>query len=161
MCAQSSCYTFEKGERDSSVQEKAITTYACLHRPSLLHRWLGLNSRSKSIASSERGQHTRPGNWPKLVATCIGRHGRMVHGWHLQGCTTLFHQMYTIHAFKHSQPFPVVYCLPPRKSQEVYAKLFSIFAEAMDNLLAQPRIVRATCTAEVHVHISGIFTWPL
>ena len=73
--------------------------------------------------------------------------------WYMDGTfkvsPRLFHQVYTIHAFKYGQQFPLVYCLLPGKSEEVYAKLFSIIAEAMGNLQLQPQLARATADFEI------------
>ena len=73
--------------------------------------------------------------------------------WYMDGTfmvtPRLFHQVYIIHAFKHGQQFPLVYyCLLPGKTQEVY-EVFSILAEEMDYLHAQPCIVRATADFEI------------
>ena len=73
--------------------------------------------------------------------------------WYMDGTfkivPRLFHQVYTIHVFKHGQQFPLVYCLLSGKTQEVYEKVFSILTEEMDNLHAQPCIVRATADFEI------------
>ena len=61
----------------------------------------------------------------------------------------LFHQVYTIHVFKHGKQFPLVYCLLPGKSQIIYAKLFAILSDAMDNLMLQPQFQRVTSDFEL------------
>ena len=75
--------------------------------------------------------------------------------WYMDGTfkvsPRLFHQVYTIHAFKHDQQFPLAYCLLPGKSEEVYSKVFSIIAEAMDNLQLQPQLARVTADFELVV----------
>ena len=44
----------------------------------------------------------------------------------------LFYQIFTIHAFKHGQQFPLVYCLLPGKSRDTYNRCISILKEAQD-----------------------------
>lgn len=61
----------------------------------------------------------------------------------------LFHQVYTIHVFKHGKQFLVVYCLLPGKSRDVYAKVFTILSDAMDDLLLQPQFTRVTSDFEL------------
>ena len=46
----------------------------------------------------------------------------------------LFYQVFTIHVFKHGQRFPLVYCLLPGKSRDMYNRCISILKEeAQDN----------------------------
>ena len=63
----------------------------------------------------------------------------------------LFHQVYTIHVFKHGKQFPLVYCLLPGKSQIIYAKLFAILSDAMDDLMVQPQFQRVTSDFELAI----------
>ncbi len=46
-------------------------------------------------------------------------------------CPRLFYQIFTIHAFFHGQQFPLVYCLLPSKSREVYNRMFDILKTAL------------------------------
>ena len=41
----------------------------------------------------------------------------------------LFYQVFIIHVFKHGQQFPLVYCLLPGKSRDMYNRCISILKE--------------------------------
>ena len=51
-----------------------------------------------------------------------------------QICPRLFYHIFTIHASKHGQQFPMVYFLLPSKSQEVYNTAFILLKEAAQNI---------------------------
>ena len=53
----------------------------------------------------------------------------------------LFYQVFTVHAFKHGQPFPLAYCLLPGKSREAYNECFTMLKSACQdrNLNVLPR----------------------
>ncbi len=51
-----------------------------------------------------------------------------------QICPRLFYQLFNINVFIHQQHFPVVYCLLPRKTWEVYNRAFTLVKEAAQNL---------------------------
>ena len=52
----------------------------------------------------------------------------------------LFHQVLTVHCFKHGKQFPLVYCLLPGKSRSVYDKCFLIVGDKVNNLPVVQRI---------------------
>ena len=51
-----------------------------------------------------------------------------------QICPHLFYQVFTLHAFKHGQQFPLVYFLLPGKSREAYNTSFILLKEAAPNI---------------------------
>ena len=61
----------------------------------------------------------------------------------------LFHQVLTVHCFKHGKQFPLVYCLLPGKSRSVYDKCFSIIGDKVNNLGFLPVVQRITTDFEL------------
>ena len=61
----------------------------------------------------------------------------------------LFHQVLTVHCFKHGKQFPLVYCLLPGKSRSVYDKCFSIIGDKVKNLGFLPVVQRITTDFEL------------
>ena len=49
-------------------------------------------------------------------------------------CPRLFYQIFTIHILENEKQFPMVYCLLPGKSREIYNRVFTLIKEKMQNL---------------------------
>ena len=49
-------------------------------------------------------------------------------------CPEVFYQIFTIHAFRSGQQFPLAYCLLPGKSRETYQRVFTLLKEKADEL---------------------------
>lgn len=45
-----------------------------------------------------------------------------------------FNQIFTIHILENDKQFPMVYCLLPGKSREIYNRVFTLIKEKMQNL---------------------------
>ena len=49
-------------------------------------------------------------------------------------CPRIFYQIFTIHTLENGQQFPMVYCLLPGKSREIYNRVFIVLKERLQNL---------------------------
>ena len=49
-------------------------------------------------------------------------------------CPELFYQIFTVHAFKNGQQFPLAYCLLPDKARDTYQRTFTLLKEKAEEL---------------------------
>ena len=64
----------------------------------------------------------------------------------------LFHQVFTVHAFQHGRQFPLLYCLLPGQTRQVYSTCLSILVDAFDQLSLQPQVKRVVADFELAIH---------
>ena len=49
-------------------------------------------------------------------------------------CPEIFYQIFTVHAFKNGQQFPLAYCLLPDKTRSSYQQTFTLLKEKAEQL---------------------------
>ena len=63
----------------------------------------------------------------------------------------LFHQVFTVHAFKHGKQFLLAYCLLLNKTKETYVKCLKILSEGMEDLSLQPNVQQVATDFEIAI----------
>ena len=74
-------------------------------------------------------------------------------------CPKYFEQLYTIHGFKNGHYIPLVFCLLPGKSGDVYRKMFSLLREycSKHNILMNFTSIHVDFEERMHVVVKEVF----
>lgn len=75
-------------------------------------------------------------------------------------CTKFFCQFFTIHGFVNGRYIPLIYCLLPSKSAEIYTKLFQLVIGACLSKGIDLNIKEVVVDFEKAIHLAILNTWP-
>ena len=75
-------------------------------------------------------------------------------------CTKFFCQFFTIHGLVNGRYIPLIYCLLPSKSAEIYTKLFQLVIGACLSKRIDLNIIEVVVDFEKAIHLAILNTWP-
>ena len=118
-------------------EKRTVASKACNNLWCVIWWWLGAVFDKRAVSCTEPRQHS-----------CICNREELVSYSTFEIAPRLFHQVLTVHCFKHGKQFPLVYCLLPENSRLVYDKCFSIIGDKVNNLGFLPVVQRITTNFE-------------